>query len=86
MLDQNDLAAIRMIIKEELPVSENLVLEETERTRNILEEQINTVQKNLEELTQYYRITKLENDNTALFLKMMDELSRRIEELEKKTA
>lgn len=47
MLDQNDLAAIRMIIKEELAVSENLVLEETERTRNILEEQINTVQKNL---------------------------------------
>ena len=75
MLDQNDLAAIRMIIKEEL-----------ERTRNILEEQINTVQKNLEELTQYYRITKLENDNTALLLKMIDELSRRIEKLEKKTA
>ena len=43
MLDQNDLAAIRMIIKEELAVSENLVLEETERTRNILEEQINTI-------------------------------------------
>lgn len=40
MLNQNDLAAIRMIIKEELAVSENLVLEETERTKNILEEQI----------------------------------------------
>lgn len=40
----------------------------------------------MEELNQYYRITKLENDNTTLLLKMIDELSRRVEELEKKTA
>lgn len=44
------------------------------------------VQKNLEELNQYYRITKLENDNTAMLLKMTDDLSRRIGELEKRTA
>ena len=86
MLDQRDLASIRVIMKEELAESENLVLEEVERTRDILEKQINEVQKNLSELTQYYRITKLENDNTSLLLKMIDELSRRIEELEKKTA
>ena len=66
--------------------SENLLLEEMERTRNILEKQIDKVRKNLEELSQYYKITKLENDNTALLLKMIDELSRRISELEKKTA
>ena len=45
--------------------SEKLILEEVERTRNILEKQIDKVQKNLEELSQYYRITKLENDDTA---------------------
>jgi len=66
--------------------SENLILEEIERTRNILEKQINAVQKNLDELNQYYRITKLENENTTLLLKMIDELSKRIERLEKKTA
>ena len=66
--------------------SENLILEEMERTRNILEKNINKVQKNLDELNQYYRITKLENDNTALLLKMIDELTRRVEELEKKSA
>jgi hypothetical protein len=86
MLNQQDLEAIRKIMQEELAGSENLVLEEMERTRNILEKQINAVQKNLEELVQYYRITKLENDNTALLLKMIDELSRRVEELEKRTA
>lgn len=66
--------------------SENIILEEMERTRSILEKQINVVQKNIDELNQYYRITKLENDNTTLLLKMIDELYRRVEELEKKTA
>ena len=97
MLEQNDLIAIRKIMKEEIAESEkrtdarfaeseNPILEEAERTRNILEKQIDKVQKNLEEFSQYYKITKLENDNTALLLKMIDELSKRIEKLEKKTA
>lgn len=97
MLDQKDLQAIRKIVKEEnmesekrtdtkLTKSENLILEEMERTRNILEKRIDKVQKNLDELNQYYRITKLENDNTVLLLKMTDELSKRVEELEKRTA
>lgn len=42
--------------------------------------------KNLDELNQYYKITKFENDNTLLVLKLIDELFRRIEELEKRTA
>lgn len=101
MLNQNDLAAIREIMKEEivdsekrmeskietkLANSENLILQEADRIRDILEKQIKEVQKNLDELTQYYRITKLENDNTALLLKLIDELSKRVEELEKRTA
>lgn len=86
MLDQKDLAAIRAIMKEEITESENLILEEMERTRNIIEKQIDKVQSNLDEINQYYRITKLENDNTTLLLKMIDELSKRVEELEKKTA
>lgn len=48
--------------------------------------EINTVKENLDELKQYYRITKLENDNTAILLKMIEELSRRVEALEKKFA
>ena len=73
-------------VDERLAKSETLLLDEIERTRNILEKKIEKVQKNLDELNQYYRITKLENDNTALLLKMIDELSRRIDELEKRTA
>lgn len=66
--------------------SENLFLKEMDRVQINLTNKINEVQKNLDELSQYYRITKLENDNTALLLKMIDELSKRVEELEKKTA
>ena len=77
---------MEVMVDTRLAESENLILEEMERTRNILEKNIDKVQKNLDELNQYYRITKLENDNTALLLKMIDELTRRVEELEKKTA
>lgn len=51
-----------------------------------MESKINTVKENLEELKQYYKITKLENDNTTILLKMIEELSKRVEELEKKSA
>ncbi len=74
------------VMDRKLSESENLILEEMERTRTILEKQIDTVQKNIDELNRYYRITKLENDNTAMLLKMIDDLSRRVGELEKRTA
>lgn len=40
-------------VEERLARSENLVLNEIERTRSILEKQIETVQKNVDELKQY---------------------------------
>ena len=90
MLEQKDLDILKnmmeSIMDERLARSETFILDEIERTRDILEGKIEKVQKNLDELNQYYRITKLENDNTALLLKMIDELSRRVEELEKRTA
>ena len=82
MLEKKDIDIIRSIMKDEI----NLVLKELDRVQVSLENKISAVQKNLDELNQYYRITKLENDNTALLLKMIDELSKRVEELEKKTA
>jgi len=85
MLEQRDLDAIRMIMKEEIADSENLLLKEMDRVQISLEDKMNAVRENLEELNQYYRITKLEKDNTTLLLKMIDELSKRVEELEKRT-
>ena len=66
--------------------SENLVLEEMERTRIILEGKIQTVQNNLDNIQEYYRITKLEQDNTALLLGIVSDLQKRVHKLEQKTA
>ena len=74
------------VIDSRVAESENIILKELDRVQMNLERRIGVVQKNLDELNQYYRITKLENDNTALLLKMIDELSKRVEELERKTA
>ena len=101
MLEQKDLDVLQEIVKgvivesekrmetvidSRITESENLLLKEVDRVQINLESKISVVQRNLEELSQYYRITKLENDNTALLLKMIDELSKRVEELEKRTA
>ncbi|CUX23282.1 hypothetical protein [Clostridium sp. C105KSO13] len=93
MLDEKDLQAIARLmdasesrITTKIDETENLLLDEIGRTQSYLEKQISEVKKNIDELNQYYRITKLENDNTALLLKMIESLQKDVEELKKKTA
>lgn len=89
MLDQKDLELLQKTMEsvvDSRTTDSEKRMEAVIDSRTILENQINAIQKNLDELAQYYRITKLERDNTALLLKMIDELSKRIEVLEKKTA
>lgn len=74
------------IVEDKVTQSSNMLLEKIDRVQGILQQNIKTVEKNLEELQQYYRITKLENVNSMLLLKLVDELSRRVTELENKTA
>jgi predicted RNase H-like nuclease (RuvC/YqgF family) len=66
--------------------SENLMLDELDRTRSILEDEMKAVKKNMDELSQYYRITKLEGDNTTLLLKMITKLEKEVEDLKQKIA
>ena len=66
--------------------SENLLLEEMERTRTILENKISDVQKNINDLNQYYRVARLESDNLSLVIGTVHNLTKRVEELERKTA
>lgn len=74
------------IVEDKVTQSSNMLLEKIDGVQGILQQNIKTVEKNLEELQQYYRITKLENVNSMLLLKLVDELSRRVTELENKTA
>lgn len=57
-----------------------MILEELDRVQINLEKKIDKVEKNLDELNQYYRITKLENDNTAILLKMIQDQSKTLED------
>ena len=90
MLNQNDINLLKnmmeTVIDERLSKTEDFILDEVGRTQTYLENKIDQVQKNIDELNQYYRITKLEHDNTTLLLKIIDELSKRVEDLENKIA
>ncbi len=79
-------AQTEKLIDARVAQTENLLLDELSRTRSILEKKIETVQKNTEELSQYYRITKLESDNTSLLLQMINDLRKEFEELRQKIA
>lgn len=93
MLERKDLQAIRAImndmkeeLKGELANSENLILQEVDRVQENVEKQIEQVEKNMDDLKQYYKITKLENDNTSLFLQMIVGLRKEVDELWEKIA
>ena len=97
MLDEKDLQAIAgLITKSEANIlteidnrfaqTENLILDEMDRTRNIMEDKIETVKKNVDELSQYYKITKLESDNTSLLLQMINDLKKEVDDLKQRIA
>lgn len=66
--------------------SENMVLSELDRIHINLQSQINHLSGKLEELTEYYRIKKLDDVNQELLLQMIQEVERRVEVLERKSA
>ena len=83
---KNTRKAIQKDTKKAITESEKMLLDEIKFNREAVEKLISNVQSNLEELKQYYRITKLENDNTSMLLQMITRLQDDVEELKKKTA
>ena len=79
-------ARMESMLTVKIKEAENLLLEEIDRTQTKLENKINLLNENLDKLEQYYRISKLENDNTTVLLKLMEGLAKRVEDLEKKIA
>ena len=66
--------------------SENLILGELDRVQDNLTERLDTMKRRLDEMTEYYRIKKLDDINGAMLLKMIQEVEKRVEALEAKTA
>ncbi len=102
MLEQKDLEAIakivdtsvksivetsvKSIVDKRVTESEGLLLNEIGRTQNILEKRIGKVEQDVEELKTYYKITRLEQDNSNLIMQLVVELRKDVDELKNKTA
>lgn len=71
---------------ERISASENLILKELDRVQAHLEKEVDEVQINLDEMKQFYRINKLESDNTTLLLQMYNNMQKEIEEIKTKIA
>ena len=77
---------IRLELDRRITESENMILNELDRVQERFDTKFTRIEKNLEEIQQYYRIDRLENDNTTLLLKLHDDIQKRVAELERKTA
>lgn len=73
-------------VDKKIAESENLILKELDKLEIHLEKEVDQVQRNLDEIKQFYRINKLESDNTTLLLQMYNNLEEKIKELESKIA
>ena len=82
MLDKKDLKSIADLLNSQT----NMILSELDNVQTRLTDKINMVESNMEEIKQYYRINKLENENTSLLLQMIKDLQKEVEELKKKIA
>ena len=88
-MEKKEMQEFAMVVKEVLKEDfdrlerlNSLVLDEVDR----VEVNLQKVEKNLEDIASYYRIDKLENENTTLLLGIIRDLKKRVEELENRIA
>lgn len=82
MLDEKDLQAIAGLITK----SESRLLDEMERYDNKNSKRIEGLSKELDGLKDLYRMYKNENETINTLLRIIENLEKRVSELEKKTA
>ncbi len=71
------------VLRKEIRASENSTLEEVDRLQEIMERRIGEVNEKIENVERYYRISRLENDNTTLVLQIVEDYGRRLQKLER---
>ena len=82
MLDKKDLKSIADLLNSQT----NMILNKLDNVQLRLTDKMNRLESYMDELKQYYRINKLENENTSLLLQMIKDLQKEVEELKKKIA
>ena len=82
MLEEKDIQAIAGLITK----SESMILDEMERYDKKNERQFEDIKKEMEELKTIYRLTKNENETINTLLRIIENLEKRVSELEKRIA
>ena len=70
----------------DLKQNQEFIVGEIGRTQTYLEKRIDKVERKLDEVGQFYRITRLDNSTTTELIKICDDLTDRVERLERKMA
>ena len=65
---------------------ENMVLGELDHVQEKTNEKFDKIQKNLNELNQYYKIDRLETANTEILFEKIQDLKKRMQRVESKIA
>lgn len=73
-------------IRKEIKDTANLLIEEIGWEHGIFDEKYHELQYDLENIKQYYISHRLENDTISMCLQMLDDLEKRVERLEEKSA
>ncbi len=68
-------------VEERVVKSESMLLDEMDRMKGHLDEKIDRIDRNVEEMRQYYRIDKLENQTITIMMRSIDDLRKDVDEL-----
>lgn len=82
MLDEKDLQAIAGLITK----SESMLLDEMERYDKKNEKRFDSISKDIEDLKTIYRMTKSENDTLNTLLRIIENMEKRLSDIENKIA
>ena len=66
--------------------SENMILREMDRMQERMDKRMDDIQRNIDELNQYYRISKMESDKTSVLLQMYSDMQKQIAEIQSRIA
>lgn len=83
---QDNNKIIKKDTKNSIVESEKMMLDEMTRMKGFITARIESLESNMRELNQLYKVTKLESDNTSLLLKIVADMQKEIEEIKQKIA
>ena len=73
-------------IDEKFTNFENVILRKLDRIQERMDKRMDDIQRNIDELNQYYRISKMESDKTSVLLQMYIDMQKQIAKIQARIA